>query len=200
MKEIIRKNGEYYSQIFRGLNLSLNAMESTVFEECTFIECNFSEASLRQCKFVDCEFSQCNLSNLTLKYSKFLSVDFDECKIIGVDWTTASWPSIVVGSQIKFYKCNISDSVFFGLDLSEIVIQDCKAHNVDFREGNFSESDFSLSDFNGSLFSQTTLSGTDFIEATNYNIDINFNTIRQAKFSRYEALSLLDGLDIIVVD
>jgi len=200
MKGINIKNGEHFSQIFRGLNLSNKKIESTIFEDCTFIECSFSESVFNNSKFVDCEFSKCNLSIIKVKFSKFSDVIFDECKMIGVDWTTVSWPSIKLCSQIKFYKCIINDSVFFGLNLAEIVIEECKAHDVDFRDGDFSESNFSHTDFKGSLFNQTNLSGASFIEAINYSIDINFNNISKAKFSRYEAIRLLDSLDIELVD
>jgi len=44
------------------------------------------------------------------------------------------------------------------------------------------------------------LTGTDFTEATNYNIDIYFNEIKRAKFSRYEAVRLLNSLGIELVD
>jgi len=200
MKGIEIKNCEHFSQVFNGLNLSYKKIESTIFEDCTFNKCNFSEAVFSESKFIDCEFSKCNLSIVKVEFSKFSGVVFDECKIIGVDWTTASWPDIKLCSQIKFYKCIISDSIFFGLNLAEIVIEECKAHNVDFRDGDFSDSGFSYTDFQGSMFNQTNLSGANFIEAINYNIDINFNNIGKAKFSRYEAIKLLDSLDIELVD
>ncbi len=200
MKGIEIKNSEHFSQVFNSLNLSYKKIESMIFEDCTFNKCNFSEAVLSESKFIDCEFSKCNLSIVKVEFSKFSDVVFNECKIIGVDWTTASWPNIKLCSQIKFYKCIINDSIFFGLNLAEIVIEECKAHDVDFRDGNFSDSDFSHTDFQGSMFNQTNLSGANFIEAINYNIDINFNNISKAKFSRYEAIKLLDSLDIELVD
>ena len=200
MKDIEIKNGEHFSKVFNGLNLSYKKIESTIFENCTFSRCNFLEAIFSKSKFIDCEFLECNLSIVKVESSKFSDVVFDECKIIGVDWTNASWPNIKLCSQIKFYKCIINDSIFFGLNLAEIVIEECKAHNVDFRDGDFSGAYFSHTDFQGSMFSQTNLSGANFIEAINYNIDINFNNIRMAKFSRYEAIRLLDSLDIELVD
>ena len=80
------------------------------------------------------------------------------------------------------------------------MVEECKAHNVDFREGNFSNSNFTYTDLSGSFFSNTTLSGTDFSEAINYDIDIYRNIIEKAKFSRFEAVRLLDSLDIELVD
>ncbi len=200
MKDIEIKNSEYFSQVFHGLDLSYKKIELTIFEDCTFNKCNFSEAVFNKSKFIDCQFSQCNLSIVKIEFSKFSDVVFDECKIIGVDWTTASWANIKLCSPIKFYTCIINDSIFFGLNLAEIVIEKCKAHNVDFRDGDFSDSEFSHTDFQESIFNKTNLSGANFIGAINYNIDINFNNISKAKFSRYEAITLLDSLDIELVD
>jgi uncharacterized protein YjbI with pentapeptide repeats len=94
----------------------------------------------------------------------------------------------------------MNDSCFFGLRLEELVIQECKAHDVDFREGNFSEADFTYTDFANSLFAETNLAGANFIEAISYTIDIYHNEIKRAKFSRYEAVRLLDSLNIELVD
>lgn len=137
---------------------------------------------------------------MKIEQSKFSDVVFDECKLIGIDWTKANWPRFALCCPIQLYKCIINDSSFFGLDLKEIVIEECKAHDVDFREGNFSEPNFTYTDFSNSLFSNTNLTGADFTESINYNIDIYFNQIKRAKFCRYEVVKLLDSLGIELVD
>ena len=75
---------------------------------------------------------------------RFSDVVFEECKLIGIDWTKARWPNISLCSPIKFFKCILNDSIFMGLTLDEIVIEACKAHEVDFREGSFCDADFSF--------------------------------------------------------
>ena len=94
----------------------------------------------------------------------------------------------------------MNDGIFFGLSLEELVIEQCKAHDVDFREGNFTDSNFTYTDFSNSLFNKTNLTGVNFAEAISYNIDIYFNEIKRAKFSRHEAVRLLGSLDIELVD
>jgi len=86
------------------------------------------------------------------------------------------------------------------LSLSDLVIEECKAHNVDFREGDFSNGNFTYSDLTGSLFSNTKLLKADFTEAVNYDIDIFNNVLKQAKFTRFEAVNLLSALEIELVD
>lgn len=191
---------EYWSETFSNEDFSGIKLASKEFDGCTFNECNFSEAILSRCNFVDCEFNKCNLSMLNVEYSKFSDVVFYESKLIGVNWTTAAWASLAFSSPLKFYKCIINDSSFFGLAFQDLVIEECKAHNVDFREGDFSGANFTYTDFSGCFFNNTNLGRADFSEASNYDIDIYQNTITQAKFSRFEAVRLLDSLDIELID
>ena len=194
------EENEYYSQRFEGLNLSGQQLDGKEFEACTFLECDLSEATLNRCNFIDCHFIKCNLSVVKINYSKFTDVIFDECKVIGIDWSNASWSNFVVNSPLTFNQCILNDSSFFGLSLQELILQECKAHTVDFREGDFSEANFSHTDFTGSLFNKTNLRAADFCEASNYDIDITRNKIKQAKFSRFEAINLLNSLEIELFD
>lgn len=191
---------EYYSQHFTNLEVSGQEISAKEFEDCQFKECNFSETQFRNCKFIDCTFIKCNLSNAKVAYSRFSNVDFDECKVIGVDWTRASWSDLALASPLKFTQCILNDSSFFALKLPEIILEGCKAHDVDFREGNFYEGNFSYTDFSNSLFQNTNLQAVDFTEAANYDIDIYQNVIKGAKFSSFEAVRLLASLEIELVD
>jgi uncharacterized protein YjbI with pentapeptide repeats len=194
------KKSEYWSETFTGLDFAGLEISSKEFDGCTFRDCDFSEATFTRCNFVDCEFTKCNLSVVKLEYSKFSEVTFHESKLIGINWTRVSWPRLVFSSPIKFYKCLLNDSSFFGLELQEIVIEECKAYHVDFREGDFSRANFTYTDLSGCLFGNSNLSAADFSEATNYDIDIYQNVIKGARFSRFEAVRLLDSLEIELVD
>lgn len=199
MKAIL-ENNEYLSENFEGLKLSGQTLYTKEFEACTFKECDFSDAILSECEFVDCEFIKCNLSVVKIEYSQFSGVKFTECKLIGVDWSKATWSELAFSSPVKFYQCIINDCSFFGLSIPGVVIEGCKAHDVDFREGDFSKANFTDTDFSSSLFNKTNLTGADFTASTHYNIDVYLNEIKQAKFSRFEAVNLLSSLGIELVD
>ncbi|MEH6473845.1 MAG: pentapeptide repeat-containing protein [Halopseudomonas sp.] len=200
MIDLEKGDQEYLAKRFDGLDLSGETLFSAEFDGCTFSECNFSEAVFHKCKFLDCSFVKCNLSVVRLQYSQFLEVTFDRCKVIGVDWTQATWPTIALSSSIKFSQSILNDSSFFGLNLQQLAIEDCKAQDVDFREANLREANFSHTDLSHSLFNHTNLSAANFVEAFNYHIDIHFNEVKGAAFSRHEAVSLLDSLGIELVD
>ncbi|MDQ7050613.1 MAG: pentapeptide repeat-containing protein [Enterobacterales bacterium] len=195
-----QQNKEFYQQEFKSLDLNGQILSGKTFDKCQLIECDFTQAQLIDCQFIDCQFIKSNLSVVKLNQSRFLDVIFESCKTIGIDWTIASWPNIALCSPIKFHNSILNDSIFFGLELAELVIKDCKVYEVDFREANLERADFSGCDLNGSLFNETNLSAADFTDATNYAIDFKYNRISGAKFNRYEAIRLLDSLDITLVD
>ncbi|MBL4631593.1 MAG: pentapeptide repeat-containing protein [Paraglaciecola sp.] len=196
----LEEKNEYCSERFNNVDFSAVEIYAKEFDGCTFEKCNFNQAIFNRCNFVDCEFIHCNLSNVKMQYSKFSDVCFRDSKIIGIDWTKVAWPSLLFSSPIKFYKSILNDSSFYGLSLQNLVIEECKAHNVDFREGDFRHANFTYSDLSGRFFSNTNLSAADFSQATDYDIDIYQNTIKKAKFSRFEAISLLASLEIELVD
>ena len=80
--------------------------------------------------------------------------------------------------------------------MSEIKIQECKAHDVDFREADLSKTNLSKTDFHQSLFIHTNLTAADFSDAFNYNIDIRLNVVKKAKFSFPDAVNLLRHFEI----
>ncbi len=194
------EKSEYWSEKFTGLDFTGIEISSKEFDGCTFENCDFSEAIFKRCNFVDCDFTRCNLSVVKMAYSKFHDVCFRDSKLIGINWTEVAWPQLMFSSPVKFYKSIINDCSFYGLSLQDLVLEECKAHNVDFREGDFSNSNFTYSELSGCFFGNTNLSGADFSEATDYDIDIYRNTIKKAKFSRFEAVRLLDSLDVELVD
>ncbi|MBV1872858.1 MAG: pentapeptide repeat-containing protein [Gammaproteobacteria bacterium] len=196
----LEKKDEYWSEIFNNIDFSGANISEKEFDGCTFNHCNFSDALFNRCNFVDCAFISCNLSLVNLKYSKFTDVSFRESKLIGIDWTKADWPRVIFSAPIKFYKSILNDSSFYALPLQELVLEECKAHDVDFREGDFSNATFTYTDFTGSFFANTNLSSADFTEASDYDIDIFRNDIKHAKFSRFEAIRLLDSLEVELID
>jgi uncharacterized protein YjbI with pentapeptide repeats len=101
---------------------------------------------------------------------------------------------------VGFFKSALSHSTFIGLSLKGIQIKACLATGVDFREADLSQADFAGTDLSESLFGDTNLTEADLSRARNYHIDPSQNAVKQAKFSLPEAMSLLYGLDIVLVE
>jgi uncharacterized protein YjbI with pentapeptide repeats len=183
---------DYYDQNFENIVYNNNKLEFKIFEECTFINCNFSETAFKNCKFRYCQFINCNLSLITVVCCNFLNVKFNDCKIIGVNWTYSE----ALCSPIIFSKCNISQSNFLGLNLKSISITECVAREDDFRECDLSKAILTMNDFKNTLFCNTNLIKADFTSSTNYAINVLNNKIQGAKFSLPDVISLLSGIGI----
>lgn len=192
--------GQYLEISFSNLELPDEHYKDIEFEECEFSDCNFSGVKFQNCKFLSCKFERCNLSLLDLSSSKLFAVAFQDCKLVGVDWTRATWPVYHLDFELVFQRCILNDSSFFGLTLNELSIHECKLHDVDFREGNFTESTMTCCDFTHSLFMRTDLQRVDFSDSSGYAVNVLENPVKGAKFSRYEALGLLECLGIELVD
>ena len=190
---------DYVESVFANIDAAHEVITDVEFDACRFNDCDFTEAVIERCRFIDCEFSNCNFSNAQLRESRMREVLFDNCKLVGVDWTRLDWPNLSLPSPLTFQSCLLSHGSFFGLELAELNMQYCKAHEADFRSANLSEGRFNFTDFLGSQFHQCDLSGADFEHACNYAIDVFNNRVKGARFSRDEALSLLSGLDIELV-
>lgn len=191
---------EYFDKTFESIDLSQKILLSKVFENCKFIKCNFSETNFQKCRFCDCTFVDCNLSVIKVKDCSFNGVEFSCSKIVGVNWIEAAWPQIKLACLIHFLKCDISHSTFFGVNLREVSIIECRANDVDFRESDLSKANLTFSDLTESIFVNSNLTEADFTYAENYRIDVTINTITKAKFMLPEAASLLYGLDIELID
>lgn len=193
------KQTAYTEQLFKSVDLRQKGLNSKKFYDCTFIKCDFSETVFKECSFYDCVFEGCNLSLMSIRGCSYSNVVFKDSKVIGVNWTEAVWPKIKIDSPLQFLKCAISHSTFLGLSLREIRIRECNAENVDFRDADLTRADFACTDLTGSLFMKTILNEADFASAKNYTIDVALNSVKKAKFSLPQAMSLLYSLDIDLV-
>ncbi len=196
----IENHGEYLEQKFCNLELENERLEHVLFEQCEFINCNFTGSCFTDCRFVECTFLKCNLSLISIPNSRFSICEFNGSKLVGVDWTKAHWPRFDFYSQLSFKSCILSGSNFFALKLHETHFDDCRLHDIDFRNVELNKSVITDCDLSNSLFMQTNLTSADLTGTHSFTIDIRQNTLKQAKFSRFEALELLYGLDIQLID
>jgi len=188
-------NTSFYKQEYSGLTFTKAHIKNKEFEACAFKKCIFIECIFDACQFIDCTFSGCSISAPKPYNSRFVNVAFTDSKVMGFDWTKAKSVRF-----LTFERCDVRYSSFSYLKLPHLVMRECVAHEVDLTEADLTEAHCSKTDFAGARFAQTNLTKADLRGAYNYQIDVNFNTIKQAHFSLPEAISLLSGLDIILDD
>jgi len=192
-------NQDNFAEEYENLNISQQEYVKIEFDECTFTKCNLSHASFKNCIFAGCHFIDCDLSVVTVINSKFSDIRFSDCKLIGIDWTRASWDSLIK-QPMKFSNSVVNSSSFYGLELDGLELHACEVRDVDFTNANLKESDLRYSDFTNSIFANTNLSKANFSYAKNFDIDIKNNILKGALFSRYEAVLLLSSLGINLID
>ena len=191
---------EYFDQTFDKIHLEPDEIISGKFTDCVFSQCTFETVILNNCRFLNCLFVECNLNLVKLPGSSFPATRFEKSKLMGVDWTQATWSKSGFDSLVRFLECVISHSTFIGLELKRIRITNCIANEVDFRNANLSNADFTGTDLARSIFGSTNLTEADLSQARNYTIDPSNNILKQAKFSMPEAMALLYSMDIVLKD
>lgn len=196
---VFEKNS-YCHQIFTDLTLENERIERIEFQSCQFKRCKFVEVGFSHVTFSDCDFEQCDLSLSKFPSCTFSEVSFKESKLVGINWTQLHWPLVRLSSPLYFHSSNISHSTFYDLELPNLLIEECKAHEVDFREAKLNHASFTGTDLQGSLFTHTDLQHACFNHAMNYDIDLQTNQIKNAQFSFPEVIGLLNHLEIVIND
>lgn len=175
-----------YDKEFKAIDYSQNLPKHD-FEECTFINCNFSKANIRTISFTECDFIQCDFSNAKLDDTAFKEIQFTNCKLLGLRFDSCN-PFLL---SFNFTNCALDFSSFYQLKIEKTKFVNCKLNEVDFVETNLANSTFDNCDLNRTVFENTNLIKVDF--RTSYNFDINpeINQLTKAKFSKENISGLL---------
>ena len=193
---MVFKEREYWAEQFIELMMSEEKVVGIEFDDCTFKGCDFKASDFVGCRFIDCQFVSCDMNVVTFSGCRFESTCFSECKLNGVDWTKVDYSEFIHEAPFSFYASVLDYSSFFGEKLEGLSLRKCRLCEVDFREADLKGADLSETELRGSQFRHSDLSGANFEGATDYQIDLRINTITGARFSRDEALSLLEPLEI----
>lgn len=167
-------------------------IEGDSFTGCIFEACDFSSQDLSNIRFLDCMFNECNWTMPKLVHTRLQNVIFRECKLMGVDFTSCDSNFL----HLSFEKCLVRGCNFIDLPLKGSVFKECQIKECQFIQANLEKADFSQSILEGSIFHNTNLKYANFEEAVQFQIDPLNNVLKGAKFSKFEALSLLKGLGI----
>ncbi len=162
------------------------------YEDCSFVECDFSGENWANYKFIDCVFKDCNLSLIQVTNTSFQSAKFDGCKIMGVLFEYANPFSL----ELSFSNCNLNHASFYKLALKNTLFQLCDLQEVDFTQADLTLSDFDRSNLQLALFEKTNLEKANFSTANKFQIDPSTNKVKKAKFSLVGLPGLLSQFDL----
>jgi fluoroquinolone resistance protein len=177
---------------FEKIDFKAEGLVKGEYENCTFMNCNFSDADLSGCVFIDCTFSGCNLSLVKLNNTAFRDVVFSDCKMLGLQFGSCNEFSVV----FTFDNCILNHSSFYKMKIKKTVFKNCKLEEVDLTEADLAGAVFENCDLLRATFDNTILEKADLRTAYNYSIDPEINRIKKAKFSAAGLGGLLDKYDI----
>ena len=164
----------FQEQEFKNKNYTSQPLTKGDYENCMFIECNFSNSDLSHLNFVECSFEDCDLTSANLNQTALKEVSFRNCKLLGLRFEHCN--SFLMA--VQFENCNLKLSSFYDLALKKTIFNNCDLGLV--------------------VFAQTVLEKADLRTAYNYNIDPELNRIRKARFSTSGLAGLLRRYDIDV--
>jgi uncharacterized protein YjbI with pentapeptide repeats len=93
-----------FEQTFKNTETSL-----TVYEKCSFGECNLTRAKFYSCVFSGCWFTGANLAN-----AKFVNCRFENCCFFGVNLYSGN-----------FVECLFDECYFLGANLHSCELNEC---------------------------------------------------------------------------
>ena len=177
---------------FTGISYTLEALPKGEYDHCIFINCDFSESYLSTISFLDCEFIDCNLSMVKTKGATLKDVIFNNCKLLGVPFHDCN----AFLFSVAFHDCQLNLASFFNIKLKSTVFHSCKLEQTDFTNADLSASKFITCNLYQTIFDNSNLEYVDF--RTSYNLTINpdSNRIKNACFSKENALGLLSSYHI----
>jgi uncharacterized protein YjbI with pentapeptide repeats len=164
------------------------------YDQCNFVDCNFTRINLTGCSFINCTMEACDMSNCKTMDTSFQDCTFSDCKMIGIRFEDCN-PFLL---KMNFEKCNLSFSSFYRLKMNSTQFKTCVLQEVDFTESDLSKSIFYGSDFLNSSFYQTNLEKTDLRETFNLILDPEQNRLKKVKISLNALPGLLNKYEIDV--
>jgi fluoroquinolone resistance protein len=164
------------------------------FDECCFVDCDFSNSHFLNCRFTSCEFEGCNMSMVKFNGTGLNDVTFKDCKLLGINFSDCEDFMF----SVAFEKCVLDYCSFMGKKMVKTRFSNSSMKNMVFTDANLTQAVFDRADLAGTLFSQTLLKEADFTTAINYAIDPALNLVKKAKFSLYGLPGLLTRYDIKV--
>ncbi len=177
---------------FDKLDFTLNPLPKGEYEQCRFVDCDFSGSDLSEIRFLDCEFESCNLSMVNLTKTALQNIKFSNSKMLGLHFKNCN----DFGFSVSFTKCNLSHCSFYNTKLKKTVFRDSKLHEVDFTDCDLSSSVFDNCDLTRATFDNSNIEKADFRTSYNYSINPESNRIKKARFSISGLPGLLEKYDI----
>lgn len=183
-------------QEFNNIDFLGQMLSRDGYDNCEFIDCNFSNADLADVSFMECTFKLCNFSSGKMDNAGIKDVSFKECNFLGVDLSACSsflW-------KASFNDCRMDLILATQMNLKGTEFVNCSLKEADFTGANLTNASFDGCNLERAIFQGTNLEKTDFRRAINYAFEPAQNLLKKTRFSSSGVMGLLSSFDIIVDD
>ncbi len=179
---------------FTGVNW--RSVTDSEFLECTFVDSDLSDAPISMSRFIDCRFERCDLSLWKPVDTVFGACLFEDCRMLGIDWTLASWPQVPLHEPNRFVRCDLSMGTFADLELGGVAFSECRLHETSFRFARMGDSDFDGSDCQVCDFHGADLSGARLVRVVGLAVDPLSTTLTGATIDAATGVAILESLGL----
>jgi len=170
----------FTNENYREINYTSQGLPVGEYDNCTFVNCFFSELHISNTSFLECTFVGCNFTNTKLGGTTLNDIHFKECKMIGIDLSVCN--DFMLTIQVE--DCMLDLANCYQLNLAKTHFKNCSLKGTDFTEGNLSDALFTNCDLKDAIFDHTNLQKTNLKTARNYTIDLDINKVKGAQFSK----------------
>ncbi len=184
----------YEGRVFTGHDGEVPDLAGALVSECTFRDCDLSEASLRGAHLTECAFEGCELAMVDLADALLQWTTFSDCRLTGVRFGDVRRDAI--GLSITLEGCDLTLASFRDLDLRNCAFRACSARESEFLACDLRGVDLSGTDLEAATFQRVDLRDADLRGARNYVIGACDNRITGMRVDLPEALGLLSALRV----
>lgn len=172
---------------FENVDYALQKLPISEFNNCEFIQCNFSKTDVNNSTFMDCLFKGCDFSLAKLNNTGIKNIRFVNCRLRGIEFGACN--DFLFSAS--FDNCQLDYSSFYKKKMKKAFFENCSLKQVDFSHADLSGAVFKNCDLLHAIFIQTNLEKADFRTAKGYSFDPEQNKIKKAKFSYSDVGGLL---------
>lgn len=192
LRLIMTIQGYYSDESFEHLHPQKDELIGSEYDNCIFKNCDFSSVNLSSVIFTGCSFQACNLSMAKLQKTAFREVTFTDCKLMGLNFTNCN----PIGLSFSFDNCVLNHSTFYQCKMRRTKFKDSSLQEVDFTESDINESIFDNCDLLAATFEGSNIENVDFRTAYRFQLKLEKNKVKNAKFSSSGLMGLLSHYPI----
>lgn len=165
--------------------------EGHAFYQCVFDHVTITP-SMRSAMVVDCTFMHCDFSNASFQETVLRRCRLSNCRLTGTDFSSS------IFQDVLFADCHLGYGNFSGSKLKWVRFSACMMKDSAFSLGSQNHLYFTRCDLSGAEFLRMPLKDIDFTDDTIDGFSVNTECLRGAIMSQEQAAACARLLGIIV--